>query len=151
MVAVRIDHQPPRPKLSAEERKQSEQMYREIQQSFNAEAHGIAGLKCAGWCSGPNGSDTVKLKYWQRTASFVEIQASYDSARYGGLSVWWKCFTSDISHWRDIDDEVWKLVAQWNLLDNAESARAGSHSLLGSSDLEPMPTAPGQPGAPCVQ
>ena len=133
MVTVRIDHRPPQPKLSAEERKQSEQMSREVQQEFNAEAHEIAGLKCAGWCSGPKGSDTVTLNYWQRSAAIVEIQAHYNSVRYGGVSVWWKSFTSDISHWRDIDDEVWKLVAQWNLLDNAERA-AGQHANSGLAD-----------------
>jgi hypothetical protein len=86
----------------------------------------IAGLKCADWCVGPTGVDTMHLRYWQRSPSFVEIHATYTSSRYGGLLVWWHTYTSDVAHWRDIDDEVWKLVAQWNLLDNAESA-TGQH------------------------
>ena len=126
-VNVRIERPPPHPRWSAEERKQWEQIDRQEQQTFNAKAREIAGLKCADWCVGPAGVDTVHLRYWQRGPSFVEIHASYTSSRYGGLLVWWHTYTSDISHWRDVDDEVWRLVAQWNLLDNAESA-TGQHA-----------------------
>jgi hypothetical protein len=128
MVVVRIDREPPQSKQSAEEGQAIEEIRRKAMQEESKSAREIAGLRCADdWCSGPKGPDMVSLRYWQRSASFVEIQASYNSARYGGLSVWWKSFTSDISHWRDIDDEVWKLVAEWNLLDTAEGA-AGRHT-----------------------
>ncbi len=132
-VIVRIERPPPQPRWSAEERKQWEQIVQQEQQKLNARAGEIAGLKCAEWCVGPTGVDTVQLRYWQRGPSFVEIHASYTSSRYGGLLVWWHTYTSDISHWRGIDDEVWRLVAQWNLLDNAESAN-GRHANGGFAD-----------------
>jgi hypothetical protein len=121
MVVVRIEREPPQPKWSAEELKQWEQIDRESERRFNAEAHEIYGLKCDFWCMGLKGPDTVKLRYWERGPSFVEIQAFYKSNRYGGTQVWWKTFTSDLAHWRDIDDEVWRLIADWNLSGETEA------------------------------
>jgi len=72
MVVVRIEREPPQPKWSAEECKQWQQIDREAQQRFDAGAHEVAGLKCAGsWCGSPKGPDMVTLMYRQRNASFV--------------------------------------------------------------------------------
>jgi hypothetical protein len=120
MVVVRIERIHTQSKRPAGENEAIQGIERNVEQDESSRARQIAGLMCADWCWGSNGPDKVSLRYWQRSTSFVEIHAYYESTRYGGLTVWWKSFTSDISHWRDIDDEVWKLIAEWKLSDTAE-------------------------------
>jgi hypothetical protein len=117
-VTVRIDRALPKPQRSVEELKISEKLDRQRDREFAAAAREIGNLKCARWCEGFNGFETVKLRYWQR-GGFVEIHASYESNRYGGLQVYWTTNVSDLSQWQSIEHEIWKLVADWSVLDNA--------------------------------
>jgi hypothetical protein len=117
-LTVRIDRALPEPQRSVEELKLWEKLDRQRDEEFAAAAREIGNLKCAGWCEGFNGFETVKLRYWQRDG-FVEIHASYNSMRYGGLQVYWTTNVSDLSQWQSIEHEIWKLVAEWSVLGNA--------------------------------
>jgi len=119
--------------LAAEEQRKVEQIVqREHLRNLQGGAREIAGLTCIvpqipyyPWffCSGPRSGDSkpVKLQFTQKSAQFVLILADYDSSRYGGVQVFWKALTSDISHWRNIDDEMWRLLTDWNVLPLTES------------------------------
>lgn len=120
-VIVRVESKPAR-KLSAEDRKAAEENRREVERLWG-EPREIAGLTCSVYCwRGHSGdSDFLQLKYQGLNRSFIKIYAEYWSPRYGGTNMHWETVTSDLSHWRDIDDEVWKLIADWNLLNNVEA------------------------------
>lgn len=115
-VTVRIDRALPQPQRYAEELKGWEKLDRQRDAEFGAAARAISGLRCANWCEGFNGFETVSLRYWQRDG-FVEIHASYNTKRYGGLQVWWRANVSDLSQWQSIEREIWERVAEWRVLD----------------------------------
>jgi hypothetical protein len=115
-LTVRIDRALPEPQRSVEELKSWEKLDRQRDEEFAAAAREIGGLRCASWCNGFNGFETVSLRYWQRDG-FVEIHASYNTKRYGGLQVYWSTNVSDLSQWQSIEHEIWKLVAEWSVLD----------------------------------
>lgn len=119
-VWVRIEREP-ESTLSAKEQLGIEDMRRKARQEQAQGAREIAGLLCNVYCwaDGLGDSDRVALKYIQRNPFFVEIYAGYRSHRYGGVLIWWKTVTSDLSHWRAIDGEVWKVIGDWDLSDNA--------------------------------
>jgi hypothetical protein len=105
---------------------------REQQRNFYEGPREIGGLKCLVpkmrsfpyiECSGsrPGDSDLVKLRFKQVNASFVLLQADYASSRYGGIHVYWQTTTSDVSHWLDVEEEVWRLLTDWDLLNTTES------------------------------
>jgi hypothetical protein len=56
-----------------------------------------------------------------RTTPFILVLADYPSLRYGGIHMFWKAWTSDLSHVPDIDAAIWKSIEEWNLLKTAES------------------------------
>jgi hypothetical protein len=116
-LTVRIDRARPEPQRSEEELKRWEEFERKRDDEFAAAAREIGGLRCASWCEGFNGFETVNLSYWQRQG-FVEIHASYNSKRYGGIQVYWSTNVSDLSQWQSIEHEIWKLVAEWSVLGN---------------------------------
>jgi hypothetical protein len=130
LVTVRIDRESPITR-SAEEQQKIDEMLREAHaRDLQGGAREVAGLTCVvpkipyyPWffCSGPRsvGSELVKLQFKQENSSFVLILADYSSSRYGGTRIYWKTVISDISHWRDIDQEMWRLLADWNLLGSA--------------------------------
>lgn len=120
-VMVRVEDEPA-PKLSTEDRKAAEENRRKVERLWG-EPREIAGLTCSAYCwKGQSGdSDFVQLKYEVLNPSFIQIYAAYWSPRYGGTGMHWQVVISDLSHWRDIDDEVWKLIADWNLLNNVEA------------------------------
>jgi hypothetical protein len=115
-VTVRIERALPQPQQSIEAIKAWEKLDEQRDKEFAAAAREIGGLKCVAWCEGFNGFETVQLRYWQRNG-FVEIHARYESNRYGGLQVYWTANVSDLSKWQAIEHEIWKLVAEWNVLD----------------------------------
>ena len=120
-VTVRIDRALPKPQRSEEELKSWAKINREQDDKFAAEAQEIGGLKCVDFsCQGFNGFETARLRYWQRSG-FVEIHASYNSDRYGGLQVWWTGDVADISQWQSIEHEIWRLVANWSVLGNGNT------------------------------
>ena len=59
---------------------------------------------------------------------FVQIYANYYSTKYGGIDVNWHTVTSSVSNWREIDDEVWKHLDEWNL----ERATEHLHAATGT-------------------
>jgi hypothetical protein len=130
LVTVRIQPEIPST-LSAEERQKIDKLIREQQRNFSEGPREIGGLTCFVpkmrsfpyvECSGsrPGDSDLVKLRFKRVGASFVLLQADYPSSRYGGIHVYWQTTTSDVSHWRDIEEETWKSVAEWNLLNKGQ-------------------------------
>jgi hypothetical protein len=131
LVSVRIQPEAPSTQ-SAEERQKIDTIMREQQRNFYEERREIGGLTCLVpkmrsfpyiECSGsrPGDSDLVKLRFKQVNASFVLLQADYASSRYGGIHVYWQTTTSDVSHWRDVEEEVWRLLTDWDLLNTTES------------------------------
>jgi len=134
LVSVRIEPQSAFPVSNAavtpEQRQKAEQTLKEAQASLYEGTREVGGLSCLVPKGGvtmfhcsettTQNGDGVKLDYRQLNASFVVIQADYTSSRYGGIHVYWKTVTSDVSHWRDIDEEVWKLISEWNLLNKGQ-------------------------------
>jgi hypothetical protein len=128
LVTVRIQPEVPST-FSAEEQQKIAQILREQQRNFSEGPREIGGLTCFVpkmrsfpyiACSGsrPGDSDVVKLRFKQVSASFVLLQANYASSRYGGIHVYWQTTTSEVSHWREVEEEIWRLLTDWNVLSN---------------------------------
>ena len=84
-----------------------------------------AGKRGALFCSGHRTSsdaDTIKFRTSanENTTPFVWIDAEYRSTLYGGIHVYWQVWTLDLAHAIDIDEAIWRSLAEWNLLDRAE-------------------------------
>jgi len=127
-VMVRIQRDPPR-NLSPEQRKEGEENRRKVEQLWGTPRE-TAGLTCSVYCWKGNpfrDPDFKQLKYQNLNSSFIQIYADYWSPKYGGTTMSWEVVTSDLSHWSAIDDEVWKRVAEWNLLkeDHPNASQAG--------------------------
>lgn len=117
-LTVRIDRALPEPQRTAEELRSWHDFERRRDEEFAAAAQEIGELRCADyWCKGFNGFETVQLRYWPRDG-FFEVHANYNSPRYGGLQVWWTTSVSDLAQWQSIEHEIWKLIAEWNVLGN---------------------------------
>lgn len=137
-VVVLVSSQPALPKLSDQESRAAREKYLETERTLDAQAREIreiAGLRCrfpklglATYCTNgePGNPDSLQLNVWPRNASFFEIKAYYFSSKYGGMSVSWQTLTSDVSHWRDIEATMWRLIADWNLLDRKEDQAAAA-------------------------
>jgi len=133
-VWVRIE--PERPsQLSPAEQEQFNEARGKALQRESVGTREIGGLTCfvsnyAGvkhFCSGhrsPTDLDTttVTLKF-DASTSFVLIQADYPSLRYGCVHIYWQAWTSDASHWRDIEEAIWNHVADWNLLNTVRGSQ----------------------------
>jgi len=131
-VGVMITRESPFTRSAKEQREVEQMLQKERLRDLHGVAREIAGLTCIvpqvpyyGWvfCSGTPSGDPrpVTLQFLQTNAQFVLIMVDYDSSRYGGVHVFCKALTSDISHWRNIDDEMWRLLADWKVLPLTES------------------------------
>lgn len=125
--------------LSPEDQRKMDQVLRESQQSLYVGTREIGGLTCLiskyqdvgmrPYCSGhrsPGDSDVTKvtLKLDTPNTHFILIQADYSSLRYGGIHVYWQTWTSEASHWREIEAAIFKSLADWNLV-NTTKAQTG--------------------------
>jgi len=140
-VTVRIEPLPPN-KFSIEEQREVDQR---VAKHWNdlANKHEIGGLICGrdyippdpsrkgGWtCHGqrtPSDPDIIKLDTKSYRSPFVLIDADYESSHYGGIHVYWMVWTSDVVHARDIDQAIWKSLAEWNLVNEPRSSPELSH------------------------
>jgi hypothetical protein len=46
---------------------------------------------------------------------FPNMQAKYFSPKYGGLEIVWRTHMNNFPHWREIDAQIWKYIAAWNI------------------------------------
>jgi hypothetical protein len=55
------------------------------------------------------------------------IQARYFTPVYGGLTIAWRANAKNLSQWREIDAQVWKFIASWNVANSVDikGARLG--------------------------
>jgi HlyD family secretion protein len=51
---------------------------------------------------------------------FPLIQAHYFTPLYGGLTVAWRTNAKNLSQWREIDMQIWKFIASWNVANSAD-------------------------------
>jgi hypothetical protein len=51
------------------------------------------------------------------------MRADYFSKSYGQVAIAWWTNANNLSHWRDIDTQVWKFMAAWNVAGLKKSAR----------------------------
>jgi hypothetical protein len=51
------------------------------------------------------------------------MTARYFSKRYDGVEVSWRTNTKNLPHWREIDDQVWKFLADWNVADRKTASQ----------------------------
>lgn len=48
------------------------------------------------------------------------MRTEYFSQRYGGIEVSWWTSAENMSHWREIDAQIWKFLAAWNVVQTAK-------------------------------
>ena len=47
--------------------------------------------------------------------SFPMLRANYFSRRYGGVRIAWRTHVRNLPRWQDIDAQIWKFIAAWNV------------------------------------
>ena len=47
--------------------------------------------------------------------SFPMLRANYFSRRYGGVRIAWRSHVRNLPRWQDIDAQIWKFIAAWNV------------------------------------
>jgi hypothetical protein len=130
VVAVRVEQESN--KLSAEEERQRQLSLKENLQQDSTGLRTVGPLTCLvpkNWgpewtvCLGsPSEADAyfTVLRYRSYDATpFILVLADYPSSRYGRIRVYWKAWTSDVSHVADIDAAVWKSIEDWSLPNQA--------------------------------
>jgi hypothetical protein len=130
IVWVRIEPQRPST-LAPEEEREVDQISKDFHRKITVGTRQIGGLTCdiskylwnnanpdcfGNRSEGDPDVTRVRLKLDTPATHFVLIQADYLSSKYGGIRVYWQTWTSEVSHWRDIDTAVIKNIADWNLL-----------------------------------
>ena len=80
-------------------------------------------------CFGPRGAEpgeeimlTALVPPYPAEAGFPMFQARYYSKRYGGVRIEWRAHVSQIAHWREIDERIWKLIEAWRVAPAAPAA-----------------------------
>lgn len=65
----------------------------------------------------------VDVPYGNLTFPNPQMTARYFSKRYDGVEVSWRTNTKNLPHWREIDDQVWKFLADWNVADRKTASQ----------------------------
>jgi hypothetical protein len=52
------------------------------------------------------------------------IRANYFSRRYGGVRIAWRTAVRNLPRWHDIDAQIWKMIAAWNVAPGPAAAGA---------------------------
>lgn len=135
VVTVRIEREVPS-KFSEEEQHRVRRLLQEWQKQDAIGTREIGSLTCfvpktgLDWtsCSGTRSKtdpDITELRYRKYSATpFILVLADYPSSHHGGIHMYWKAWTSDVSHALDIDAAIWKSIEDWNLLDNTAAQAA---------------------------
>lgn len=58
------------------------------------------------------------------------MRTDYFASRYGGIRIDWWTSARNLSHWREIDGQIWNFLAAWNAAPTAKNAK--SHKLTGN-------------------
>jgi hypothetical protein len=130
-VWVRVEPEQPST-LSPDEEKKVAQMVWEYRHLDNEGTFESGGLTCpipklqqpylcygAGTKTDPDVPIFMYDKY--KFTPFVRLKGDYPSSKYGRIHIYWSTWTSDMSHGIDIDKAVWRTLAEWNLLPEAET------------------------------
>lgn len=112
-------------RLTPEEQQEVDQLLWKSRHNESEPKFEVGPLTClekSSYCYG-NGTktdpDVPRFTYHKYPfTSFVLLQGDYPSSRYGRIHVYWQTWTSDISHGLDINEAIWKTLAEWNLLNN---------------------------------
>jgi len=77
-------------------------------------------------------------------SNFPIMKANYFSRRYGGVRLAWRTHVKNLPRWHDIDAQIWKLVAAWNVAPAAGPA----HEAGGVQQPHPATAGPPRDGVP---
>jgi hypothetical protein len=75
-------------------------------------------LTCYGRRDEKGGEDimlTMPVAPYPEGVTFPELQARYFSRGYGGVRIAWRTHVSNLPRWHEIDAQIWKFVAEWNV------------------------------------
>jgi hypothetical protein len=86
----------------------------------------VYGLKCykataqkgARYCYSPptaNDDEGIYIELLGPPDTSSIMSATYSSKRYGGITIFWSMHGDHLAHWRDVDDQIWRFLAEWNV------------------------------------
>lgn len=106
-----------------------------VQEIFEIDTSGnFHGLRCykippepkeggSRTCFGKSGSGLneqlildIELSPYPSWTLYPLMQARYFSKKYGGVEILWRARMKHFSHWHEIDRQIWKYIAEWNLV-----------------------------------
>jgi hypothetical protein len=74
------------------------------------------------YCYGRRDSDLeeyllldVAFPPYRSWVRFPNMQTKYFSPKYGGLEIVWRTHMNNFPRWREIDAQIWKYIAAWNI------------------------------------
>jgi hypothetical protein len=57
----------------------------------------------------------TKVPPYAQGDTFPVMQARYFSRRYGGVRLAWRSHVQNLPRWHDIDAQIWKFIAEWQV------------------------------------
>jgi hypothetical protein len=57
----------------------------------------------------------VMVPPYERYHVFPMMMTNYFSPKYGGLEIAWRTHMNNFPRWREIDAQIWKYIAAWNI------------------------------------
>lgn len=80
------------------------------------------------YCYGQRTSDIdeylildIRVEPYPDWVRFPLMRTKYFSPKYGGLEISWQAHVKYLPHWREIDAEIWKNIARWNIAPRDQS------------------------------
>jgi hypothetical protein len=57
----------------------------------------------------------MKMPPYESWVKSPQMQANYFTPQYGGLEIIWRTHVKHFSRWQEIDSQIWKFMADWNI------------------------------------
>lgn len=78
----------------------------------------------------------IAVKPYHESTLFPLMRTTYFSQRYGGVEISWYSHIDNFPRWREIDAQIWKYIATWNIAPS--TSLSDLYSSPASSPISPV-------------
>jgi hypothetical protein len=68
----------------------------------------------------------IMVPPYEKHHIFPMMTTKYFSPKYGGLEIAWRSHMNNFPRWREIDAQIWKYIAAWNIAPNSTPAASSA-------------------------
>jgi hypothetical protein len=70
----------------------------------------------------------ITIPPYRMSTRFPMMSTKYFSPKYGGLEIAWRTHMNNFPRWREIDAQIWKYIAAWNIAPQNSPATSSTSS-----------------------